>query len=162
MLHILIRRGGGCTSNCKISPVLMENHRFSGAIIHYLCVFNREFPPKLAVILQFAVPAAPQGAVIGGGTTRTTLSTRPFRNSSFLIQIPSFLIQNSSFLIQIPSFLIQNSSLLGRYRCSRLPAERCPAEGSTRRHPGACCPWRCVVTKNDRFILKMITFLLTK
>ena len=34
----------------------IQNHRFSGAIPHYLCIFNRKFRRKLAFILQFAVP----------------------------------------------------------------------------------------------------------
>ena len=48
------------TSNCKINGHLsIQNRRFSRAILHYLCIFNRKIRTKLAFILQFAVPIAP-------------------------------------------------------------------------------------------------------
>ena len=44
------------TSNCKRNGhCLLQNHRFSWVILHYLCIFNRKFKKKLAFILQFTV-----------------------------------------------------------------------------------------------------------
>ena len=47
------------TSKCKIiGHFSMENHQFSWAIPHNLCIFNGEFKSKWAFRLQFASPAA--------------------------------------------------------------------------------------------------------
>ena len=46
------------TSNCKMNGhFAIQNHRFSGAILHYLCISNRKFKKKSAFRLQFAVPS---------------------------------------------------------------------------------------------------------
>ena len=43
--------------NCKIiGHFSTENYRFSGAILHSLCICNRKFQKQLAFRLQFAVP----------------------------------------------------------------------------------------------------------
>ena len=45
-----------------ITHFSIENHDFSGVILRYLCIFNRNFPLKLTFRLQFTVP----NHVLGG------------------------------------------------------------------------------------------------
>ena len=39
----------------KYGHFSIENHRFSGVILHYICIFNRKITKQLAFMLQFAV-----------------------------------------------------------------------------------------------------------
>ena len=75
------------TSNCKtIGHSFIENHRFSGAILHSFCIFNRKFRRKLAFLLQFA-------------TVCSRISCK--EPDEFIIlnkKHSSFLMHNSSFL----------------------------------------------------------------
>ena len=54
---------GASTSNCKISGHFsIQNHHFSGEILHPFCIFSRKIRKHLAFILQFAVLSVPQNA----------------------------------------------------------------------------------------------------
>ena len=62
----------------------MQNHRFSGAILHSFCIFKGKSQRKLAFLLQFAVT--------GGGAEHDELGVIAVR---FIIFSIKFIIVNT-------------------------------------------------------------------
>ena len=67
------------TSDCKIiGHFSMQNHHFSGVILHFFCIFNRKFKTFLAFILQFAT--ARSSRFLSTSSIPCSLTIRPLRS----------------------------------------------------------------------------------
>ena len=98
----------------------MENRHFSGAIPHYLCIFNRKFKQKLICIAIRSTVAFRGWFDLQNSSTFNTnflvFDTKPLVfDTKFLVCYTKFIDfdkKNLSFSIHNVSFVIQNSSIL--------------------------------------------------
>ena len=79
------------SSNCKINGHFsIENHRFSGAILHQYHIFNRKFQCFCNLYWQYHSPRSSMDSI----QTVETCNSHPIYDAELTIYIADFIILN--------------------------------------------------------------------
>ena len=139
------------SSICEIiGRFSIENHHFTGAILHYLSIFTRKFHKKLAFNLQFAVLIS-----VGEARSVAVAGRATCKHSSFVMRKSSFLMHSFSLSIKISWSLLTDTAALGEPLNTRNTRETHRHATSSERRKSRCAGGAAAAYWIDGFCIKI-------